>query len=184
MPAAFVGLMMLTIDLNDQLQCHATEIDGVRRDWVFATKLLISTTTIPQHLPHVLRKLVRSGSLITSKSDCVIVTLQSSVHFAPVIRPCHLLAPSTPALLPRRSKRAPLALIDGGEGSQSSVGWPRNGDHRSALHRTPKAVRVSHSSRRLDKPNAVFGAAKCRRLRRPKQVSATKLRAPGTDPGA
>ena len=67
MLTAFVGLMMLTINLNDQLQCHATEIDGVRRDWVLTTKLLISTTTIPQHLPHVLRKVVRGGSLITSK---------------------------------------------------------------------------------------------------------------------
>jgi len=83
MLAAFDGLMMLTIDLNDQLQCHATEIDGVRRDWIFTTKLLISTTTIPQHLPHVLRKLVRGGSLTTSKSDRVMVTLQFSVHVAP-----------------------------------------------------------------------------------------------------
>ena len=95
MPAAFVGLMMLTIDLNDQLQCHATEIDGVRRDWEFTTKLLISTTTIPQHLPHVLRTLIRGGSLMTSKLDRVMVTLQSSVHVAPVIRRCRLLAPSS-----------------------------------------------------------------------------------------
>lgn len=54
MLAAFVGLMMLTIDLNDQLQCQTTEVDGVRRDGVFATKLLVSATTITQHLPHVL----------------------------------------------------------------------------------------------------------------------------------
>ena len=47
MLAAFLGLMVLTIDLNDQLQCNATEIDGVRRDGEFATELLVSTTTIP-----------------------------------------------------------------------------------------------------------------------------------------
>ncbi len=100
MLAAFVGLMMLTINFNDQLQCHATEIDGVRWDWVFTTKLLISTTAIAQHLPDVLRKLVRGGSLITSKLDRVMVTLQFSVHVAPVIRRFRLLAPSSPALLP------------------------------------------------------------------------------------
>jgi hypothetical protein len=38
MPAAFLGLTMLTIDLNDQLQRHATGIDGVRRYGVLTTK--------------------------------------------------------------------------------------------------------------------------------------------------
>ena len=37
MLAAFVALVMLTIDLNDQLQCHATEINGVGRDGVLTT---------------------------------------------------------------------------------------------------------------------------------------------------
>ena len=46
MLAAFVGLMMLTIDLNDQPQCNATEIDGVRRDRVFTTKLLAPAATL------------------------------------------------------------------------------------------------------------------------------------------
>ena len=85
MLAALVGMMMLTIDLNDQLYCDATEIDGVRRDWVFATKLLISTTTIAQHMPNVLHKLVRAASLIASKRNRLCISLRSSVHAAPPI---------------------------------------------------------------------------------------------------
>ena len=42
MLAAFVGLMMLTVDLNEQLQGHVAEGNGVRRDWVFTTKISIS----------------------------------------------------------------------------------------------------------------------------------------------
>ena len=38
MPTAFVGRMTLTIDLNDQLQCNATEINRVRWDRVFTAK--------------------------------------------------------------------------------------------------------------------------------------------------
>ncbi len=120
--AAFVGLMMRTIDLNDQLQIQAAKIDGRRRDWIFTTKLLVSTTTIPQHLPHVSRKLVRGGVLMTSELNRVLVTLQSSVHDASVTGRCRLLAPSSPALLPLQGRRAPLAFMEGGEGSQFRVG--------------------------------------------------------------
>ncbi len=100
MLAAFGGLMMLTVDFDDQVQRYATKVDGVRWDWVFTTEFLTSATAVAQHLPHVLRKLVRSGSLMTSKLDRVLVALQSSVHVAPVIRRCRLPAPSSPALLP------------------------------------------------------------------------------------
>jgi hypothetical protein len=83
MLAAFVALMMLTIDLNDQLQCDATEIDGVRRDGVFTTKLLISTTTVPQYLPQVVCKLVCAGSLVASKRNRIWISPRSCVHAAP-----------------------------------------------------------------------------------------------------
>ncbi len=102
MLAAFGGLMMLTVDFDDQVQRDATEIDGVGKDRVFTTKLLISTITISQHLPGGLGKLVRGGSLMTSKLNRVMFTLQSSVHLTPAIGLCRLFAPSSPALLPQQ----------------------------------------------------------------------------------
>ena len=83
MPAAFVGLMMLTIDLNDQLQCHATEINRVRRDRVFTTELLPSATSVADHLPDVACKLVRAGSLIARQRNRLWISPRSSVHAAP-----------------------------------------------------------------------------------------------------
>ena len=88
MLATFFGLVILTIDFNDQLQCHATEINDVRRDRVFTTKLLALSTTIAHHLPHVLRKLVRLGSLIASKGNRLCIAPESSVHTAPPIHDC------------------------------------------------------------------------------------------------
>ena len=101
MPKTFGGLMVFTIDFNDQVQRYATKIDGVWWNRVFTTKLLASASTISQHLPDVLRKLICRGSLVTSKLDCVMVTLQSLAHVAPPILRCRLFAaPSSPALLP------------------------------------------------------------------------------------
>jgi hypothetical protein len=85
MLAAFVGLMMLTIDLNDQLQSNATEIDGVRRNGVFTTKLLASAAAIADHLPHVMCKLVCGGSLTTSKRNRLCIAPRSFLHAAPPI---------------------------------------------------------------------------------------------------
>ena len=88
MPAAFLGLMMLTIGLNDQLQIQAAKINGVWWNRAFTTKLLVSAATVPKHLSYVVRKLVRVGSLIPSQLDRVLVTMQSSVHDAPVVGRC------------------------------------------------------------------------------------------------
>jgi hypothetical protein len=52
---------------------------------MFSTKLLASATTIAQHLPHVMRKLVRVGSLVASKGNRIRITSTSSVHAAPPI---------------------------------------------------------------------------------------------------
>ena len=93
MLAAFLGLMMLTIDLDDQLQCNATEINRVRWDWVFTTKLLISTTAIAQHLPNILSKFVCAGSLIASKRNRLWIAPRSSVHAAPPIHDRHCSTP-------------------------------------------------------------------------------------------
>jgi hypothetical protein len=84
--AAFVGLMMLAIDLNDPLPCRATEIDGGGWNRVFTTKLLVATATISQHLPDVLRKLVRSGSLSASNRYRLWIAPRLPVHAAPPIR--------------------------------------------------------------------------------------------------
>nr|WP_231743811.1 hypothetical protein [Stieleria neptunia] len=64
---ALIRLKLLSIDLNDQLQVHTTEVNSVRCNWVFAPKLLISTTAIAQHLPNILSKLVRASPLIAGK---------------------------------------------------------------------------------------------------------------------
>jgi hypothetical protein len=81
--ATFIGLMMLSIDFDDQLQRDATEVDRVRRDRIFTTELLISTTTISKHLPYILSKLVRSGSLVAGKSNRLWIPSRSTVHAAP-----------------------------------------------------------------------------------------------------
>nr|WP_231744090.1 hypothetical protein [Stieleria neptunia] len=64
---ALIRLMLLTIDLNDQLQVHTTEINGVRCNRVFAPKLLISTTAIAQHLPDISGELICAGTLIAGE---------------------------------------------------------------------------------------------------------------------
>jgi len=82
---AFVSLMMLTIDLRDQLQSDAAEVDSIRRDRVFTTKLLASATTIADHLPDSSCELVSAGSLIACKRNRLKVAPRSSVHAAPAI---------------------------------------------------------------------------------------------------
>nr|WP_231744184.1 hypothetical protein [Stieleria neptunia] len=64
---ALIRLMLLAIDLNDQLQVHTTEINGVRFNRVFAPKLLISTTAIAQHLPDISGELICAGTLIAGE---------------------------------------------------------------------------------------------------------------------
>ncbi len=105
MLATFGGLMMLTVDFDDQVLRDATKVDGERWDWVFTTEFLTSATAIAQHLPHVLRELICAGSLITGKDDRIGIAPGSSLR---AFTPIHNLplfqtrgsCPSSPALLP------------------------------------------------------------------------------------
>jgi hypothetical protein len=60
---------------------------------MLTTKLLISTASIAEYLPHILCKLVGAGSLIASKRNRLWIAPRSSVHAAPPIHDRHCSAP-------------------------------------------------------------------------------------------
>ncbi len=105
MPRTFGGLMVLTIDFNDQVQRYATKVDGVRWNRIFTTEFLTSAAAVADHLPGVLRELICAGSLITGKGDRIGIALRSSLRtFAPIhhlpLLQTRCSCPSSPALLP------------------------------------------------------------------------------------
>ncbi len=107
MLAAFGGLMMLTVDFDDRFQFHVTKVDCVRRDRIFAMKLLstAAAVAVAGHLPDVLRELICAGSLITGKGDRIGIAPGSSLRvFAPIhhlpLLQTRCFCPSSPALLP------------------------------------------------------------------------------------
>jgi hypothetical protein len=61
--------MVLAVNLDDEFQRNAAEVDGVGRDGIFATKLLSTATSITKHLPNILRKLVHFRALLASETD-------------------------------------------------------------------------------------------------------------------
>ena len=69
--ATIVRVMILTIHFKYQLQCDAAKVGCVWRDRILATKLLGSTPSIANNLPHSLRKLVGSDTLLARKPDCI-----------------------------------------------------------------------------------------------------------------
>ena len=72
--------------------------------------------------------------------------------------------------------------MEGGEGSQFRVGRPRSGYRKSALHRTPNAVRAFHSRHRLDHPPSrsdFRSARRCLRREDTDASSATSLELAG-----
>ena len=108
MRTTFFGLMVFSVNLDDQLQRNTAEVGRVGRNRMFTTELLVSAPSITDHLPHGVRKLVRSTALVSRKRDCLRVSARSSswagglVHDPPEFdsqRP----APSPPAPLPQTS---------------------------------------------------------------------------------
>ncbi len=67
--ATFASLMVLPIYLDDQLQNHATKVGRVGWYRILAAKLLISTPSIANDLPHGTGKLIGPNPLVARKRD-------------------------------------------------------------------------------------------------------------------
>ena len=76
--ATFVSLMVLPIYLDDQFQGNTTKVGCVGWNRILATKLLISTPSIANDLPHVTCKLVSANTLVSRKRDRIWVARRSS----------------------------------------------------------------------------------------------------------
>ena len=76
--ASIFRLMVLTIHLEYQLQCHTTKVGCVWREGILATKLLGSAPSMANDLPHALCKLIGSDTLVSHKRYCIGVVRMSS----------------------------------------------------------------------------------------------------------
>ena len=74
----FFGLMVFTINLDDQLQRDTTKVCRIRRNWILTTKLRVAAASITDDLPHSLRKLVGPLPLVPGERYRIRVAPRSS----------------------------------------------------------------------------------------------------------
>lgn len=100
--------MMRAVHLDNQLDCDAAEVHGVGTDSVFTAKLLATTTTVANHLPYIVGKLVGHHTLISRKRD----GFRGSSSLCHTELPPHPqpLSPSKPSGLERSLYRATTPL--------------------------------------------------------------------------
>ena len=131
-------------DAHHRLQQLASvprnKIHGVRRDWVFATKLLASATMTAHHLPHILGKLVCAGSLVASKRNRLWIASRSSVHAASLIHAHGCLPPHPQPFSPVSEDEHNSPPPTGEKGAilqksplQIAISTPRSIGHRAQL---------------------------------------------------
>ena len=138
------GGLLLSDDAHHRLQQLASvprnKIHGVRRDWVFATKLLASATMTAHHLPHILGKLVCAGSLVASKRNRLWIASRSSVHAASLIHAHGCLPPHPQPFSPVSEDEHNSPPPTGEKGAilqksplQIAISTPRSIGHRAQL---------------------------------------------------
>ena len=110
--ATFVSVMLLPIHLQNELQGHTTKVGRVGWNRILATKLLVSTSSIANDLPHGMCKLVSSNTLVARKRGRIWVarslacSARSPPHHAPLFTPADFPPPPPP----------PTSSLLGGEG--------------------------------------------------------------------
>ena len=65
------GLMVFPVNLDDQLQCDTAKVGRVGRNWEFAAKLLVPTSSIADDLPYGIGKFVSPSALVARECDCI-----------------------------------------------------------------------------------------------------------------
>jgi hypothetical protein len=75
--SALFGVMVFSVNLDDEHECNAAKVGGVGRNGVFATKLLISAGTIADHLPNRSCERIRPSALVSREGDSVRVAARS-----------------------------------------------------------------------------------------------------------
>ena len=74
--AALFGEVIFAIDFDNEFQSNATEVDGIRFNHMFTTKLLATAPAVANHLPNILREFIGGCPLVSCELGRFVVAFR------------------------------------------------------------------------------------------------------------